>query len=182
MGGYKESYFISPFGEIIRTPTTHIATVISNPEKFGFNRDIIDFIYKQYNERLGQEGKAREQILMSLFDNGWIRIRRYGDAFWSINVNSLTSRIRSFLNKWAKAMLSGKFGFKEEDKTMKVKIDQRGTKPLISDISSIANSKSFVVEDSEVLTIKNIEDLEDRPLISEAEKIMRMMKYLENNE
>ena len=58
------AFFISPSGEIIYVRTTHIAQVISNPEKFGMSFEAIEKTYQQYGERIGLEGKARTDILI----------------------------------------------------------------------------------------------------------------------
>lgn len=180
MIGYTDAYFISPKGEIINTPVKHIKSVLDNPEKFGLNREVIEYIYDTYGEKYGQEGKAREQILISLINQGWIRIRKYGDKFWTVNVHKITPKIKGYLNKWANAVLKGKYGFKERDKEIPVKIDQKDKKVTSSNISDIANSSGFVLEGKETeLLFKDIKDLEDRPLIPEAQRIMKMIKYLE---
>lgn len=169
----NEAYFISPDGEIIRSRIKHIVTVLENPEKFGLNNDVIDFIYRMFGEKKGQEGKAREEILTMLFKNGWIRLRRYRN-FWTANVLKLTRQAKSYLSKWANAMLKGKFGWKEEDPDIPIKIDQKGKKPMSSTISDIAASDSFVVESK----IYEVEELKNRPLIPEAKKILKIRRYL----
>ena len=85
MAGFSPAYFISPKGKIVYVGTNHIAYIIRNPEKFWLSIEFIEYVYNHYNERLGMEGKAREQIILSLIDSGWIRIRRYGDRFWSVD-------------------------------------------------------------------------------------------------
>lgn len=183
--GFTVAYFISPKGEIIHCPIRHISMIISYPEKFGFNKEFIEFIYNQYNEKIGQEGKARMQLLTALFKEGWIRIRRYGDNFWSINVRKLTSKVKSYLKKWAIMMLKGTGDFKEYDKEMVVKIDQENKKVQTSNISSIADDK-FIVENYKYnVVLKNIEDLEDLPLCNIVYEMMnkniidKIEKYIE---
>ena len=143
------AYFISPKGEIIYCGTKHITKVIQNPEKFGLNREAIEFIHNFYKEKIGQEGKAREQILLSLINQGWIRIRKYGDQFWTVNVNKITRKVKEYLSKWAKAILKGKDGVRELDPQILVKIDTPQSKVQTSDISSIAASDSFLLEGDE---------------------------------
>ena len=58
------AFFISPSGEIIYVGTTHIAKVISNPEKFDMSFEAIEKLYRQYGEKVGLEGKARREILI----------------------------------------------------------------------------------------------------------------------
>ena len=178
MGGFTAAYFITPKGEIIYCGVKHITTIIKYPEKFGMDKYFIEYIYNFYNEKIGQEGKAREQFLMSLFNKGWIRIRKYGDNFWTVNVDKLTRVVKQRLQKWAKQMLKGKDGIKEYDKEISVKIDQKNKKVVSSDMESIANSDSFVTEDKDVELIwKKLEELEDLPLYDFA-KISKIRKYL----
>lgn len=178
MAGFTEAYFISPQGEIIRTPMKHITSVLTEPEKFGLNKEVIEFIYKRFGERMGQEGKAREEILKLLFNQGWTRLRRYGDNFWTVNVNKLTPKVKGYLSKWAQAMLKGKFGFQDYG-SMQVRIDQKGKPLSSSDLETMANNKNFMTEGKKVnLQFKELKDLQDRPLIPEAKRIMRMIKYL----
>jgi len=161
--GFSVAYFISPKGEVIYCPMKHINMITKYPEKFGLNKEFIEFIHKQYKEKIGQEGKARTQILISLFKEGWIRIRRYGDNFWSINLNKLTNKTKSFLQKWAKVILKGTSDFKEYDKEMIVKIDQENKKIETSNISSIANSDKFITEEYNI-EFKTIDELTNLPL------------------
>jgi len=118
-------------------------------------------VYNYYNERMGQEGKAREQIILSLVKKGWVRLRRYRN-FWSVNVSNYTSKIKSYLQKWASMLLKGKLEFKEDDPYMDVKISQDSGKIITSGITELAGelkeSKEYDLE------IKKIEELEDLPL------------------
>ena len=63
-------------GKIIKIDQNHISAIIANPESFGMIRDDIEETYKQFNEPIGCEGKAREQIMIEAMKNGWIRIRQ----------------------------------------------------------------------------------------------------------
>lgn len=178
MGGFTAAYFISPKGEIIYCGVKHIATIIKYPEKFGLDTWFLEYVFDFYKEKLGQEGKAREQIILKLLAEDWIRIRKYGDKFWTVNVNKLTRVVKQYLQKWAKGMLKGKDGVKEYDPTIPVKIDIKGKKVQTSDIISIANSDSFVTESKgTTLKWKKIEELDDLPLYDFA-KISKLRKYL----
>ena len=160
--GFTAAYFISPSGEIIYSGGKHIDTIIQYPEKFGLNKGIIEYVYKHYGERMGQEGKAREQLILTLLKSGWIRLRRYGDNFWSVNVKNYTGKSKSYLQKWARAILKGTKDFKEYDKEIPIKIDQESSKVVTSSISNIA---SGVDESSDhKIEFKNIKDLDNLPL------------------
>ena len=118
------AYFITPDGKIISTNgRSHISLIIASPQNFGFTKTQVVDLYKKYNEKLGVEGKAREQLLRLLFDKGWMRIRRYPNQFWSIQVKKLTKSEKDYLYDFAKSILDGFHGFKELDKFMPMKID-----------------------------------------------------------
>lgn len=161
------AYFISPKGEIIYCGVKHITKILQDPKKFGMDQAMIEYLHDFYNERIGQEGKAREQILISLINQGWIRIRKYGDKFWTVNVNKITRKVKQYLSKWAKEMLKGRDGIKEYDPQIPVKIDSPNVRVQTSDISAVAASDSFILEgdeEYEVKWIKSLDEMEDLPL------------------
>ena len=169
-GGSMAAFFISPKGEIIYTPINHITTVIGNPKKFGLNIEFIEHVYDFYNERMGQEGKAREQILLSLFKKNWIRLRRYRN-FWSVNVANFAKKTKFYLQKWASMLVLGKLKFKEDDPYMDIKIVQDSGKVISSDIRTMAGE---LKEDKEQdLKVSKIEELEDLPLYDFVKEYMR---------
>lgn len=140
------AYWISPGGEVITVQTRHIADVIANPGKFGLTEKFVMNIYNLYNEKIGTEGKARDHVMFFLFDKGWIRIRKYKNL-WSVNMLNLTNRSKTYLSKWAQAVLKGIDGFQEQDQYCQVKIDQKGNAMKYFDISVIAKSDEFITED-----------------------------------
>lgn len=162
----QAAFFISPNGKIVYCGTTHIGLIIKHPEKFGLKKNDILKIHNKYKEKIGQEGNAREEIIRHLVDKGWIRIRRYPNKMWSINIDRLNKKVKNYLQGWANKVLKGIQGFKEVDKYMPVRI-----MPLASSDMSIV-SKSFTVDDiandiliGEAIKFKlietKIEDFED---------------------
>lgn len=110
------AYWISTDGKILQVTTTHIDMVIKNPEIFGYTEDEIKDIYDSYDEPVGQEGDAREQIITDLIKKGWIRVRKYGNRGYSLNIQRLTSRIKDYIFNFAdKIADTGLFGVKEKD-------------------------------------------------------------------
>lgn len=79
-------------GKLIEVGTYHIADINGNPKTFGLTREYIVDLHKKYNERLGQEGKAREEIMNKVISDGWIRIRQYNGNAWVINFDSYKKR------------------------------------------------------------------------------------------
>ncbi len=114
--------WISPGGEILTDSGSHIEYVISNPAKFGLTREFIERVYFKHSEPLKVEGGAREEIIIELVTKGWIRLRRYPNQYWSINVFRLDDETRTRLHKWAAGILDGILGFKEMDKEMPVRL------------------------------------------------------------
>ena len=170
------AYWISPKGEIIEVKFgKHIKDVIAFPKKFGFNKEFIENVYNFYNEKMGTEGKAREQLMLTLFNNNWIRIRRYRN-FWSVNVKKLAGKSKSYVTQWAKKVLKGFNGFKEQDYRIDVKIDQKN-KPIKSvELQSIVDSNKFVFEN--FLIEKTYEELDDLELYTIVNEIMNKRKTL----
>ena len=85
--------------------SSHIKFIINNPEKFCLTTKVINEVYTKYNERIGFEGKAREEIIKNVLKYGWIRVRHYfGDKdYWSIQFDEWELRkkyVKSFL-EWA---------------------------------------------------------------------------------
>jgi hypothetical protein len=122
------AFFISPNGKIIHDGTSHIAKVISDPERFGLTLDEIKQVYSRHGEPMGLEGNARSEIIIRLIQNGWIRLRRYRDH-WKCNVNVLDDIKRQHIRKWVKLILDGNSEFNELDRSIDVIIDQPEKKP-----------------------------------------------------
>ena len=158
---FNVAFFISPRGEIVGTPQTHIQQVITNPEKFGFNDGIIDHIYNFYGEKKGLEGKAREQILISLLNQGWIRLRR-SKNFWTAQLKKLDGRSRKHLSKWAGALLDGKLGVNEIDPYIELKIIDIKGKMESSGLKQLQALAEGV--DVSEIRVYEITELEDRPV------------------
>lgn len=175
------AYWISPRGEIIDVRTKHITEIITNPEKFGLNREFIEHVHAFYKEKIGTEGKAREQIMLSLFNQGWIRLRRYKN-FWSVNVKKLAGKTKDFVSQWAKIIIKGYHGFQEHDYRIDVKIDQKGKKIKTVELQDIAASNKFISEYKLVYkTIDELPDLEPYDFVNETIKRKTFKDYLKEN-
>ena len=110
------AYWISPRGEVVEVTTNHIDVVIKNPAKFGLKIDQIQAVYDKFDEPLGQEGKAREEIIVALVKKGYIRVRKYGNQGYSLNIGKMTKKVKDILFDWATKMINtGINGMKEKD-------------------------------------------------------------------
>ena len=146
----NDAYFISPTAELIETEGTHVRTVLDYPEKFGFSKQYLLDIYSKYKEKLGIEGKAREEILTELLDKGWIRVRFYPTkSFWSIQLKRIDKKIENILYKFANMI---------KDK----KVSKQGSLYDILNIHSFKTNQVYSLTVQEILEGKLFELLEKK--------------------
>jgi len=163
------AYWISPRGEVLPVATNHIDIVIKNPKKFGYTKERIQEIYDNYEERLGSEGTAREVIIIDLLQKGFIRIRRYRNAY-SLNVGKMSKKVKDILFDWAYKLLNtGIAGMKEKDKYMPVNIqgfkDKFNRSLTIKEIAEDAlfeGNETFDTENA-VIIVESAEDFTYEP-------------------
>lgn len=119
----RGAFFISPEGEVINvSDTQHIHVITDNPEKFGLSLEEIRGRYRKYNERMGIEGKAREEIIMDVIEKGWVHIRKKINKPWIINAYEMNEITQNNLSVWAKNILEGMMGVQELNKNAPVEI------------------------------------------------------------
>ncbi len=105
-----EAFWILPDDQIICVPRTHIQTVIDNPHLFNLSSDYIVSKYEMENEELGVEGRAREQIILGLLKDNYIRIRYYPRrSSWTINVHELNIKSLNALKTWSRLIVGHGF-------------------------------------------------------------------------
>ncbi len=96
----REAYWITPEGEVVEVERKHINKIIGNPELFGLTFEKIKKVYDKYNEPLGLEGKAREEIMRKLILQDWIRIR-WKPKEWAYTVQMVKDpQIQKNLDNW----------------------------------------------------------------------------------
>jgi hypothetical protein len=91
--------WISPYGRVYDVGISHVKFVFDNPDKFGLTEEDIRAAYERHGERLGIEGKAREEILLGLLRDGWIRARYNRDG-WHIQLNRLNRDTKESIRSW----------------------------------------------------------------------------------
>ena len=101
------AYWISPMGEILDLGADkHINQVIRTPEKFGTTKEEIQRLHAEMGEPVGVEGKAREEIIKKVMENGFIRIRYYPrSGEWSVQTWNFGPREKRSLSKWAESVI-----------------------------------------------------------------------------
>ncbi len=88
------------------TNSVHITYLNHNPTLFGLTQKKIEQIHKKYNERIGIEGNARNELIKLGCRSGWIRVRHYvgeGD-YWSIQFDDWKKRKKTAIGFVRKAV------------------------------------------------------------------------------
>mgnify|MGYP006312357465 FL=1 len=84
-GAFNTGYWVKG-NDVYEVEKNHVRFVLNNPEAFDFTKEELVDIYRRYGEKIGQEGKAREEIIRECARRGWIRVRFYKapNSYWSI--------------------------------------------------------------------------------------------------
>ena len=95
----QEGFWISPDGEVEEI-TEHLSTVRQDPERFGLSRGEYDSLVERNSPPFEA---ARLAIIIRVIDNGWIRVRGYGNYYIAFTVDELSedtiSKITDFLTE-----------------------------------------------------------------------------------
>ena len=138
--------------------STHINYIMDYPEDFNLTKDYISSLYKKYNEKIGTEGKAREEIIRKVSELGWIRVRHYvinHEEYWSLQFDVYNERnrktIRNFI-EWAlyesKVMNKNdslKFSGYKDDYYSEYNFMNGGVLKYLSENKNILLDKSFTL-------------------------------------
>jgi len=102
-----DAYWVSPIGEMLSVKSTHIEVVIKNPEVFGITHAYIKNVYKKYRETVGLEGKARDEIVESLINKRWMRIRYdRSQDYYIVGFKYFDEKQIDYLRKWGMGILA----------------------------------------------------------------------------
>jgi len=165
-----DAYWLNPFGMIFALDEEfkHIDYIIDNPDAFGLAKEQVYDLYDKHGEELYTEGKAREEIIKSLINKGWIRIRYYKkNDTYTLNMNSYNNRNCSYVSSWAEELYNQKKIFSE------VKIDVPDIPVKIFSIDDITKGKLY--EQPEFMP-EGIESGERRypPLLIEVDSVKQL--------
>jgi len=80
---------------------SHIRYLIRNHSAFQISKATIEKTYAKYNERMGFEGRAREELIINALTNEWIRVRHHLSPYdhWIIQCDDLTKR-KTTIRQW----------------------------------------------------------------------------------
>lgn len=141
-----EAYWLNKRGAIIGVPTTHINYMSQNLNKFFLSREKFVAVHEKYVERLGQEGKAREELMIRALKRGWVRVRFTDRNGWMIQAYKLDKSTRENIWEFVKEMLRTRQAGKYAD----IKI------MTLNDSNMITSSFDRILG-GEILEIKNKE-------------------------
>lgn len=65
--------------EWISVEEDHFRTILDDPARFGLTREEIEQTFAKHGEEIGSEGRARDEVIQSVTERGWVRVRRYNN-------------------------------------------------------------------------------------------------------
>lgn len=96
-----EAQWVSPKG-VVYTTLRHVDFIRDNAELFGWTKEYYWHVYDEmFHEKRGQEGKAREFLIIEALKKGWMRVRNYYNRGWSLEVWELDDYAKNNIFKWA---------------------------------------------------------------------------------
>lgn len=91
---YGAGFWINPRGRAFPVEQTHINTVFNHPSTFGFSDEELKTVYDRHGEPYRSEAEARTEIIITLIEKSWIRLRHYPRRGWTANVHELNDQSR----------------------------------------------------------------------------------------
>lgn len=185
MASQAEAYWVRGKRIYKTDPEIHITYVINNPERFEITKEYINDIYNKYNENVGREGKAREEIIKKVSQNGWIRVRHYTRPrdYWSIQFDKFKLREKSIKNFIEKAVLEDNIMRKDAEITLLGYADgyhktyswaQGGAMEFIKEHKHIEKIEMILTEFAGGNKMKLYEELEDKNLKQRFNELMKI--------
>lgn len=162
------AFWISPKGKTVGGLGSHISMVIKAPEKFGVTREWIDSKYNEYNETIGVEGKAREEIIREILKEGFIRIRKYKNNEWVINVHKISKRNKERITKWAEKITGQGIDGVKASPMDKARITDMGTYNKRLSMEKLAVGTILFEspkQDVDLIVVESVYDFDDIDLI-----------------
>lgn len=106
---HGEGYWISPTGRVI-TVDRHINAILEKPGTFGLTSEYVKDLYDRHGEHLRSEGKAREELLTTAMNRGWIRVREWQGrrGEWvTIETSRINNKAIDLIQQFAQAYVDG---------------------------------------------------------------------------
>lgn len=175
MNPIKLGIWVAPNGEYVKVATTHVDDIIHNPSKFGITDDTVAQLYKKHNERLGQEGEAREELIKMVLTRGWIRVRNYKN-YWSVTVSSLTPKTKENIRNWVHTFVEKEIMGRYADlKILEISNDRLQTVEA-NDILKFRLEEGVGMNELKIIRETTFSELPDLELLTEV-KLARVYQY-----
>lgn len=164
------AFWFTPKGIMldIGSSGVHIRAILEAPEKFGTTRDEVEAAYQKHGEKLGVEGKAREEIILEALKKGFLRIRLYPNRYWSITTHRWTKKEQRLISRWAEYIIKKMDGDKYMDVQIVVISDGRVIKDFtVQDLWLEQHYEEKDTKDTpyiphiDITVVKNVNDLPD---------------------
>ena len=99
-----QAYWVSATGTWVDAGEDHLSPIVRNPVQFGLSQARIEEVYAEHGEKVGAEGRARDQLIQEAARNGWVRVRRYSEpanriVLQSYDLASKIPSLQSFLQE-----------------------------------------------------------------------------------
>ena len=105
-----EAFFISPEGQYVPVPHLHISAICADPEIFGLTHAILEPLFKEHHEEWASEGFAREEIILGLLTQNWVRVRlrseRGKGPVCMFQVHALNHTTKTLISAFSAALVS----------------------------------------------------------------------------
>lgn len=96
------AFWINQRGKILDIGLgTHIEQIVKSPKSFGLTDRYVRDVYAKFDEPVNLEGKAREQIMLEVIKDGFVRIRLVKNRFWLVNADKYDRKLKKALSVWA---------------------------------------------------------------------------------
>ena len=161
---HSDGFWVSPYGRAVRVSgNTHVADVIAHPDKYGMTLGQIEDIYKKHGEPVGQEGEAREEILVGLIRSGWIRVRNYGNRGWSVNVARYSDKVKDLITEFFQKLYGRELSYDQVNIDHPLGVER-------TDVHDILNYKLFSegrkrLKKSLVVMVESLDEIPESEIV-----------------
>lgn len=109
-----QAFFIAPDGRYVPVPELHIIAICASPGTFGYTDEYLRGKFAEHGEQWGSEAHAREEIILNLLRQGWVRVRirheRGRGKLCLFQVDRVTPENTALIARFAEDIQQGIFG------------------------------------------------------------------------
>ena len=83
----RKALWIHKSSHVLEVNQTHVAEVCRQPQLFGLTKEQVTAEYQRFDEPVGCEAEAGNELMCQVIRQGWIRARQWKDSL-IVTVNS----------------------------------------------------------------------------------------------